>query len=136
MQLLRHLWQRHVTGTPDRYRAYVSFPTDSGGPSVAEVHDRIGELERVFEGRLDVYARLKGVSVVTDPVPARRFDADAFESVLERIEADYAETHRLAHLEKWLPLDGGLVKSVVAVPVRPLFPQSRPDRRRVRVPTE
>ncbi|MFC4249520.1 hypothetical protein ACFOZ7_21735 [Natribaculum luteum] len=127
MKLLRHLWKRHVSGRPDQYQAYVSFPAQADRPPVGEVHDRIEELEFAFEGRLDVYARVGALAVVTDRVPAEHFDPEAFEAILERIEDAYAETHRLARLEKWRRIDGRLVKSYVVVPVKPLFPRDRTD---------
>ncbi|MHC3437577.1 hypothetical protein ACYJ1Y_05595 [Natrialbaceae archaeon A-gly3] len=131
MTLLRNLWKRHVTGRPDQYQAYVAFPTGTDRPSVGDVHDRIEDLEYAFEGRLDVYARMRSVAVVTDRVPAERFDVDAFEAILERIEDVYDGTHRLARLEKWRSIDGQLVTSYVVVPVKPLFPreeESAPER--------
>lgn len=124
------LWKRYVTGRPDRYQAYVSFPTASDRPSIGSLHRRIEGLERVFEGRLDVYARRSGLAVVTDPVPAEGFDAIGFQSVIDSIETAYAETHDLARLEKWRSIDDHLVKSYVIVPVRPLFPRDSDDRRR------
>lgn len=120
--LLRRLWKRHVSGRPDGYQAYVSFPTDRGRPTMGDVQDRIDELERAFEGRLDVYARTSSLAVVSDPVPMDQFDETAFEAALERIEDGYDGTHSVARLEKWRPFDGRLVKSYVVVPVRPLFP--------------
>lgn len=134
MTPLRHLWKRHVTGRPDGYQAYVSFPTEAGRPPVGDVHDRIEELERLFEGRLDVYARTNGIAVATDHVPAATFDVDAFEAVLERLEAVYDGTHRLARLEKWRSIDGQLVTAYVVVPVKPLFPRADADESG-RVPT-
>ncbi|ELY97958.1 hypothetical protein [Natrialba asiatica] len=127
MKLLRHLWKRHVTGRPDQYQAYVSFPSRTDRP-VGDVHDRIEELEYAFEGRLDIYARSQGVAVVTDRISAEAFDVDTFESILERIEDAYATTHRLAQLEKCRSIDGRLVTSYVVVPVKPLFPRSTADR--------
>ena len=136
MQFVRRLWKRHVTGQPDRYQAYVSLPTGDGRPSFGEVHDCIERLEHVFEGHLDVYARVRGLAVATDPVPAARFDGDAFETTIERLEACY-ETRSLARLEKWRSSDGQLVKSYVVVPVKPLFPRERTaDAPRVRSAVE
>ena len=126
MQFVKRLWKRHVRGRPDRYQAYISLPTTDGEPSFGEVHDCIERLEHVFEGRLDVYARVRRIAVVSDPVPADQFDGDAFESALERLEACY-ETHSLARLEKWRPSDDRVVKSYVIVPVKPLFPRDRSD---------
>lgn len=127
--MLRRLWKRHVRGRPDRYQAYVSFPTGADRSVVdRRLADRIDELERVVEGRLDVYARPSGIAVVTDRVPAAHFDADVFDRILERVEAHYAETHSLARLEKWRSIDGELVKSYVVVPVKPLFPRQSTDR--------
>ena len=123
----KRLWNRYVADGPDQYQAYVSFPERPGRDSIGDVHERIAELERVFDGRLDVYARSNGVAVATDRVPAERFDTDAFESVLERIERVYAATHRLAHVEKRRPIDGKLVTSYVVVPVKPLFPREGDD---------
>lgn len=127
MTLLRHLWKRHVTGRPDQYQAYVAFPMGTDRPSVGDVHDRIEDVERLFEGRLDIYARMQSIAVVTDRVPAETFDVDAFEAVLDSIEDAYAGTHRLARLEKWRSIDGRLVTSYVVVPVKPLFPRDAGD---------
>ena len=123
MQFVTRLWKRHVRKRPDEYQAYVSLPT-SDDPSFGEVHDCIERLEHVFEGRLDVYARVRRLAVVSDPVSADRFDADAFEDALESLEDCY-EAHSLARLEKWRPSDDRLVKSYVVVPVKPLFPRTR-----------
>ncbi|RQG98062.1 hypothetical protein [Natrarchaeobius chitinivorans] len=131
MTMLRRLWKRHVTGRPDQYRAYVSFPSATDGTLVADVHERVEELEHAFEGRLDVYARLQGIAVVTDRVPADEFDVTAFEAILDRIEDAYRETHRLVCLEKWRSIDGRLVRSYVVVPVKPLFPSDPSDRREI-----
>ena len=132
VQLVKRLWKRRVRGRPDRYRAYVSLPTTDDRPSVGEVHDCIERLERAFEGHVDVYARVRRLAVVSDPIPADRFDDDAFEAALERLEACY-ETHSLTRLEKWRPSDDRLVKSYVVVPVKPLFPADRAgDEPRVR----
>ncbi|AEH37222.1 hypothetical protein [Halopiger xanaduensis] len=125
MQFLTRLWKRHVRGEPDGYRAYVSLPTEDR--SFGEIHDCIERLEYAFEGRLDVYARTRGVAAVSDPVSAAQFDGDAFESALERLESCYDETHSVARLEKWRRFDGRLVKSYVVVPVKPLFPRNRTD---------
>lgn len=116
-----------MTGQPDRYQAYVSLPTRDDHLPFGEVHDRIEELEHVFEGRLDVYARLGGIAVTTDPIPANQFDRDAFEAALDRLEDCYADTHSLARLEKWRPSGDRLVKSFVVIPVKPLFPRDRTD---------
>ncbi|AHG00605.1 hypothetical protein HALLA_19230 [Halostagnicola larsenii XH-48] len=124
---VKRLWKRLVADGPDQYQAYVAFPPRPGRESIGDVHERIAELERVFDGRLDVYARSRGVAVATDRVPAERFDADAFESILERIERVYAGTHRLARVEKRRPIDGKLVTSYVVVPVKPLFPLEGDD---------
>ncbi|WP_195893086.1 hypothetical protein [Halopiger djelfimassiliensis] len=126
MQFLKRLWKRRVRGRPDGYQAYVSLPTRDGRP-FGEVHGCIEALERVFEGRLDVYARTNGIAVATDRVPAAQFDGDAFETAIDRLEECYAETHSLARLEKWRPADGRVVKSYVVVPVKPLFPRERAD---------
>lgn len=120
----KRLWKRHVTERPDRYQAYVSFPMDGDRSAFGEIHECIEELEYVFEGRLDVYARTNGIAVVSDRVLADQFDRDAFETVLDRIEAYYAETHSIARLEKWRPSGSQLVKSFVVVPVKPLFPRA------------
>ncbi|WP_255169836.1 hypothetical protein [Natrononativus amylolyticus] len=126
--MLATLWKRYVAKRPDRYQAYVAFPSGREGPSAGSVHDRIDELERVFEGKLDVYARVSSLAVVTDRVPSEQFDVAAFESALDRIEGCYADTHSLARLEKWRTTDGRLVKSYVVVPVKPLFPRDETDR--------
>ncbi|MDJ1432737.1 hypothetical protein [Halostagnicola sp. A-GB9-2] len=123
MSIVKQLWKRYVSNRPEQYQAYVAFPPRTDQPSIGDVHDRIEELERCFEGRLDVYAKSNGIAVATDRVPAERFDVDAFESVLKRIEDVYAATHRLAQVEKCRPIDGRLVTSYVVVPVRPLFPR-------------
>lgn len=128
--MLSSLWKRYVVGRPDRCQAYVAFPTGRDEPPAGSVHDRIEELERVFEGRLDVYARVSSLAVVTDRVPSEEFDAAAFDAVLDRIERGYAETHSLARLEKWRTIDGRLVKSYVVVPVKPLFPRDETGRRK------
>lgn len=127
MQFLTQFWKRHVTGQPDRYQAYISLPTRDTQRAFGEVHECIEELEHVFEGRLDVYARVRGMAVATDPVPADQFDRVAFEAALKRLEDCYAETHSLARLEKWRPSEGRLTKSYVVVPVKPLFPRDRTD---------
>ncbi|SIR96821.1 hypothetical protein [Natronorubrum thiooxidans] len=127
MRYLKRLWKRHVTGQPDRYQAYISLPTRDDRSAFGEVHGCIEDLEHVFEGRLDVYARVRGIAVATDPVPADQFDRDAFEAALERLEDCYAETHALTRLEKWRPSDNRSVKSFVVVPVKPLFPRDRTD---------
>ena len=126
MQFVKRLWKRHVRKRPDEYQAYVSLPTSDDDPSFAEVHDCIERLEHVFEGRLDVYARMRRLAVVSDPVSADRFDADAFEAALESLEDCY-EARSLARLEKWRPSDDRVVKSYVVVPVKPLFPRDRTD---------
>uniref|UniRef100_A0A8A2VBG1 Uncharacterized protein n=1 Tax=Haloterrigena alkaliphila TaxID=2816475 RepID=A0A8A2VBG1_9EURY len=126
MQFVKRLWKRHVQDQPDGYQAYVSLPTDDAEPSVGDVHDCIDRLEHAFEGRLDVYARVSRIAVVSDPVSADQFDDDAFEAALERLEACY-EAHSLARLEKWRSADDRLVKSYVVVPVKPLFPRDRTD---------
>lgn len=125
----KRLWTRYVAADPEQYQAYVSFPARPGRESVGDVHEQIAALERVFEGRLDVYARSNGVAVATDRVSAERFDADAFESILERIERVYAATHRLARVTKRRKIDGKLVRSDVVVPVKPLFPREEDDER-------
>ncbi|SFS34837.1 hypothetical protein SAMN04488556_0302 [Halostagnicola kamekurae] len=134
----KRLWHRYVVDDPEEYQAYVSFPERSGRESVGDVHEQIAALERVFEGRLDVYARSNGVAVATDRVSAERFDADAFESILERIERVYAGTHRLARVKKRRRIDGKLVRSDVVVPVKPLFPWEGDDERAEKIapPTE
>ncbi|QRV16148.1 hypothetical protein JMJ58_04420 [Haloterrigena salifodinae] len=124
MQFVTRLWKRHVRKRPDKYQAYVSLPTSDDDPSFGEVHDCIERLEHVFEGRLDVYARTRRLAVVSDPVSADRFDADAFEAALESLEDCY-EARSLARVEKWRPSDDRLVKSHVVVPVKPLFPPDR-----------
>lgn len=133
MGVLTRLWKRRVRGRPDGYRAYVSLPT-ADDASVGEIHDCIERLEHAFEGRLDVYARVRGIAAVSDPVPEAQFDRDAFEAALERLESCYAETHSVTRLEKWRSVDGELVKSYVVVPVKPLFPRdSEADEPRVRL---
>lgn len=124
MQFVKRLWNRHVRKRPDEYQAYVSLPTSDDAPSFGEVHDCIERLEHVFEGRLDVYARVRRLAVVSDPVSADRFDADAFESALESLEDCY-EMRSLARLEKRRSSGGRVVKSYVVVPVKPLFPRDR-----------
>ncbi|WP_247728624.1 hypothetical protein [Halovivax limisalsi] len=119
---LRTAWKRHVTGEPDRYQAYVSFPVGRRGATDGRVAEHVEALERVFEGRLDVYARRSRLAAVSDPVRTDRFDPSNLRTVLDRIEAAYEETHALATVTKWRSIDGRLVKSFVAVPVRPLFP--------------
>lgn len=123
----RRYWQRRVREQPDRYQASITFPTAPDRPTVAEIHDWIGDLERAFEGHLDVYARRGSVAVVTDPVSDAQFDADAFEAVCERIEDGYAGTHAISHIEKWRRIDGRLVRAHVIVPVKPLFPHAAAD---------
>lgn len=136
-RLLRTGWKRRVTECPDRYQAYVSFPSDDAHSRTDAVADHIAELEVVFEGSLDVYARSSGLAAVSDAVPASRFDPDDFRSVLDRIEETYAETHTLATVEKWRRLDGAVVESHVVVPVKPLFSKDRSaDTRRVGAPAE
>ena len=130
MGALRRLWKRRVTGRPDGYQAYVSFPTRESGPTVGEVQDHIDDLERLFEGRLDVYARTSRVAIVSDPVPGEQFDESRFEGVVERIETDYDETHAVARLEKWRPYDDRVVKSYIVVPVKPLFPRETTTEKR------
>ncbi|MCU4740112.1 hypothetical protein OB955_03265 [Halobacteria archaeon AArc-m2/3/4] len=132
MNVLRELWKRYVVGDPDLYQAYVSFPTRADGSLSGDVTDRVEELEYAFEGRLDVYARVSSIAIVSDRVPAEQFDTDRFEAVLDRIEDTYAETHSLARLEKWRPFDDRLVKSYVVVPVKPLFPAAAERPKRVR----
>lgn len=127
MGVLKRLWKRHLRGRPDGYQAYVSLPKTEDSPSIGGIHDCIEDLEYVFEGRLDVYARVRGIAVATDPVPADQFDGDAFDAAIDRLEECYAETHSLTRLEKWRPGDEGLVKSYVVVPVKPLFPRKRTD---------
>lgn len=137
MGVLSRLWNRYVRRRPESFRAYVSLPTADGRPSVGEAHDCIADLERVFEGRLDVYARVRGLAVVSDSVDADQFDRDAFEAAIERLEACYDGTHTLARLEKRRHRDGRLVTTFVVVPVRPLFPPARrEDDRRVRPAVE
>lgn len=128
MRVLKRLWKRHVAERPDRYQAYVSFPTDGDRPAFGDVHDCIEELEYVFEGRLDVYARTNGIAVATDRVPTDGFDEEAFETVLDRIEDCYSGTHSVARLEKWRPGGDRLVKSFVVVPVKPLFPRTSAEK--------
>lgn len=124
MKWLKRFWKRHVSGRPDGYQAYVSIPTDTDRPTVGEVHDLIEELEHVFEGRVDVYARVDRLAVVTDWVPGEQLDASEIDAALDTLEDLYAETHALARLEKWRSIEGQLVKTYVAVPVKPLFPRS------------
>lgn len=126
VRFLRRLWKRHVTGDPDQYRAYVSLPTASAEVPFGALHDCIEELEMVFEGRLDVYARTRGVAVASDTVSAAQFDENAFEAAIDRIEDCYPETHTLARLEKCRPAGGRLVTTHVVVPVKPLFPRQSP----------
>lgn len=131
VQFGRRLWRRYVRERPAAYQASITFPTAPDRPTIGRVHEWIADLEVAFEGRLDVYARRRSIAVVTDCVPAEQVDVDALEATVERIEAGYAETHSLAHLEKVRPRDGRLVRSDVVVPVKPLFPRERsadPDR--------
>ncbi|WP_321576072.1 hypothetical protein [Halosolutus gelatinilyticus] len=135
--IAKRFWKRRVRERPDRYQAYVSLPIDGDRPGDGEIHDCVEDLERVFEGRLDVYARTDGIAVVSDRVPADQFDRDAFETTLDRLEACYAGTHSVARLEKWRPAGSRLVKSFVVVPVKPLFPRDSAARAsRVRSPAE
>jgi hypothetical protein len=127
VRFLGRLWNRHVRDSPDLYQASLTFPTAPDRPTVGEIHDWIDALEHAFEGYLDVYARRGRVAVVTDRVPAERFDGEAFDAVLERIEDGYAGTHSVAHLEKWRRADGRLVRAHVLVPVKPLFPRAGGD---------
>ncbi|WP_265111325.1 hypothetical protein [Halosolutus halophilus] len=121
-------WKRHVTERPELYQAYVSLPTDGDRSGFGDVHDCVEDLEYVFEGRLDVYARTNGIAVVSDRVSADQFDRDAFERVVERIEDCYAGTRTVARLEKWRPGGDRLVKSFVVVPVKPLFPDESSEK--------
>lgn len=134
---LRTGWKRDVIGRPDCYQAYVSFPTDGTHSRAGPVANLVEQLEHVFEGSIDVYARSSGIAAVSDAVPADRFEPTAFQAVLDRMEECYGETHSLTSLEKWNVIDGSLVKSYVVVPVKPLFPRSDPDERnRVHAPAE
>ncbi|WP_254523191.1 hypothetical protein [Natrinema caseinilyticum] len=125
VQFARGLWRRYVREDPADCRVSITFPTGPDRPTVGRIHDWIADLEVAFEGRVDVYARRRSIAVVTDTVPADRVDVDAVESIIERIEAGYAETHSLAHLEKVRPRNGRLVRTDVVVPVKPLFPRDR-----------
>lgn len=118
---LRRLWKRHVTGQPDRYQACVSFPATRPDAADARFATHLDALERVFEGWIDVYARPSRIVIVSDPVPADHFDLEQFQTVLDDIETAYADSHALATVTKWRSIDGDLVESFVAVPVRPLF---------------
>ncbi|MFP9190525.1 hypothetical protein [Natronosalvus vescus] len=129
--VLRRLWKRHVRGCPDDYQAYISLPTEPQEPTLSEVQTLIEDIEFVFEGRLDVYARVERLAIVTDPVPRGVVDPTAFEAVLEQLEELYADTHSLARIEKWRSSNNRLIKTYVVVPVKPLFPRSeRPKRTR------
>lgn len=129
-QLLRTSWKRDVVSRPDRYQAYVSFPVDRDHAHVGIVADHVADLERVFEGWVDVYAKQSTFAVVSDPVPADRFDPATFRTLLDQIEESFAETYSFTTLEKWRTIDGSLVKSFVVVPVKPLFPPRSPESRR------
>ncbi|MFC3958379.1 hypothetical protein [Halovivax cerinus] len=122
LRAIRTVWKRDVLSRPDRYQVYVSFPTDETHSRSEPVADHVAEIERLFEGWVDVYARASGLAVVSDPVAADRVDLSQFRSLLDRIEETYAATHSLVRLEKWRTIDDALVKSFVVVPVRPLFP--------------
>lgn len=126
---LGRLWRRRVRERPDLYRASITFPTAPDRPTVGEVHDWIEDLERAFEGRLDVYARRGSVAVETDRVSAALFDEEAFDAICERIEDGYDDSHSVAHLKKWRWNDGRLVRAHVIVPVKPLFPREETDGR-------
>lgn len=117
-------WQRHVRERPDQYQASITFPTTPDQPTVGAIHGWIEDLEHVFEGRLDVYARRGSITVVTDHLSADLFDTAAFDAVCERIEDGYRDSHSLAHVEKWRRNDGRLVRAHVIVPVKPLFPHA------------
>ena len=127
MRWLNRFWKRHVRGLPDGYQAYVSIPTHPARPTVGEVHELIEEIERVFEGRVDVYARVDRLAIVTDRVSSEQLDGGELETVLESLEDLYSETHALARIEKWQTMDGQLVKTYVAIPVKPLFPRTVPE---------
>ncbi len=127
VRFARRLWGRYVRNRPEQCQLSVTFPTAPERPTIGRIHEWIADLEVAFEGRLDVYARRRSVTVVTDRVPTERVDLDALESTIERIESGYAETHSLAHLEKMRPRDGRLVRSDIVVPVKPLFPRDRPS---------
>ncbi len=126
-RLLRNTWKRRVVSRPDRYKAYVSFPTEPSR-SRASTSSHIEDLERVFEGRIDVYARTSGIAVVSDAVSGEQFDPTTFLEILDQINDSYAEMYTLATIEKWQSMDGQLVKNYVIVPVKPLFPRAEPDR--------
>lgn len=131
MELLRRLWKRRVARDPDRYRAYVNLPVaPSAAVDVGEARDLIDDLERLFEGRLDVRATADALIAVTDDVPAETFDAAAFDAFLDRLEAWYAGSHEVARHHAWRRGDDGLVRSTVVVPVRPLFPSTDEKRSR------
>lgn len=134
MGWLARFWKRRVLGRPDRYQASISLPIGDGdAPDDGDVRARIDDLEAVFEGRLDVFAKRDGVTVVTDAVPRGQFETDAFDDVLDDLEALYEGTHSLAVLEKWRTLEERVVKRYVVVPVKPLFrteseaPESDPE---------
>ncbi|MCU4752774.1 hypothetical protein OB919_12440 [Halobacteria archaeon AArc-curdl1] len=122
--ILKRLWKRYVRNRPDDYQAYISLPTEAQEPTLREIQQIIEDIEFVFEARLDVYARVKRLAIVTDQVPIDGVDSAAFESVLERLEALYADTHSLARIEKWRWSNDRLVKTYVIVPVKPLFPKT------------
>ncbi|ELZ14284.1 hypothetical protein C479_00210 [Halovivax asiaticus JCM 14624] len=126
-RLLRTRWKRDVRAQPDRYQVYVSFPTDERHSRTGPVAEHVTELEHLFEGWIDVYARSSGLAVVSDPVSADRFALPRFRDLLDRIEATYDPTHSLTSLEKWRTIDGALVKSFVVVPVKPLFPAAETE---------
>lgn len=122
--VVKRLWKRYVTGQPDAYQAYISLPTDVDGPPMTDVHDVIESLEIVVEGRLDIYARVRRLAIVSDRISTDGIDTTEFDAVLERLEELYAETHSVAQIEKWRSINGQFVKTYVVVPVKPLFPDA------------
>gem|GEM_PF-4153117 len=120
--VVKRLWKRYVTREPDAYQAYISLPTGVDGPSMTDIHDVIESLEFVFEGRLDTYARVQRLTIVSDRVSVDGIDPAEFDIVLERLEELYAETHSVAQIRKWRSINGQFVKTYVVVPVKPLFP--------------
>jgi len=119
---LDRFWKRHVRCRPDRYRVVLELPTvaPSGESLLGAAVDHVEALRRLSRGRVDVDGT-DGVVAETDPVPAAEFDGTGLDALLTALGRTY-DAFEITTVETWYHADCGLVKSVVVVPVRPLFP--------------
>jgi hypothetical protein len=122
-QWLDRRWKRHVRGRPDRYRVVLDLPTvaPSGESLLGAAVDHVERLRLLARGRVDVDGT-DGLVAETDPVPAGEFDGAALDALVAALSRTYGDAFDVTTIETWRYADCGLVKSVVVVPVRPLFP--------------